>query len=182
MSGSLILLLTLASINRYMVVYNTFGLLFLLQSNNKTAAMAPSMHPPCVSSPSCQSNRCHPRPPICKTPERCLRKTTSKGTKPCPSAASIMATRARSECTECGRMKRRRLDSERERTEHVKKYLRRKRREAKMRRSDALKGTHSYLKYTRTLGSRKSDNLCCAGHGHRGRLKRRGWTCWCALL
>ena len=140
--------------------------------------MAPSMHPPCVSSPSCQENRCHPRPPICQNPSRCLRKTLSKGKRPCPSAASIMATRPRSECTECGRMKKRRVNTERERREHVKRYLRRKRREARMRRNDALKGTHSYLAYTRKLGARKIEEDCCAGHGHRGRLKRRG----CALL
>lgn len=141
--------------------------------------MAPSMHPSCVPSASCQPVRCHPTPPPCQNPEKCLKKTISKGIKPCRSAASIMATRSKTKCNTCGKVKT--LSTEKQRVAHVEKYLKRKSKERKMRKKDRLQGSNTYLKYTRSKGSRKSKIDCCAGHGHRGRLKRP-FRCKCVIL
>lgn len=134
-------------------------------------SMAPSMHPPCTPSASCTPIRCHPTPPPCKNPEKCLRKTTSKGIRPCRSAVSIMSTRSRSKCGTCGKFKAK--CSNPRNVKAVEKFLKRKSKEAKMRKKDRLQGKHTYLKYTRKQGSKRSKIDCCAGRGHRGRLKRK---------
>lgn len=132
--------------------------------------MAPSMHPPCVPSASCTPVRCHPTPPPCQNPERCLKKTISKGIRPCQSAVSIMSTRSKSKCANCGKFK---GSSNPRNVSAVERFLKRKSKEIKMRKKDRLSGSHSYLKYTRRKGTPRKSTDCCAGHGHRGRLKRK---------
>lgn len=131
--------------------------------------MAPSMHPPCTPSPSCTPIRCHPTPPPCKNPEKCLRKTTSKGIKPCQSAVSIMSTRSKSKCASCGKSG----GANPRKVSKIQKCLKRKSKEAKMRKKDRICGKHQYLKYQRRKGKPRSSKECCAGKGHRGRLKRK---------
>lgn len=136
--------------------------------------MAPNIHPPCTPSASCAPIRCHPTPPPCQNPEKCLKRTISKGIKPCQSAVSILSTRAKTTCKQCGKYK----GSHKPRNvSNIEKFLSVKSKEARMRKRDRLKGTHLYLKYVRRKGSRKSKTDCCAGHGHRGRLKRAGKCC-----
>lgn len=129
--------------------------------------MAPSIHPPCAPSASCTPIRCHPTPPPCKNPEKCLKKTISKGIRPCQSAVSIMATRSKAKCGNCGKCK-----GCKNKKDPVQKFLKRKSKENRMKKKDRLTGSHSYLKYTRKKGSKRKSSDCCAGHGHRGRLKR----------
>lgn len=133
--------------------------------------MAPALHPPCTPSASCTPVRCHPTPPPCQNPEKCLKKTISKGVRPCRSAVSIMSTKSKSRCSTCGKF--RSSTKNPRNVSAVEKFLKRKSRESKMRKKDRLKGSHSYLKYTRGKGSVRSRSSCCAGKGHRGRLKRK---------
>lgn len=132
--------------------------------------MAPAIHPPCTPQSSCSPMRCHPTPPPCKNPEKCLRKTQSKGVRPCQSAASIMRTRSKSSggsCSNCPSC------SSTKSNKAVKKFLKRKSKEAKLRKKDRLKGTNKYLKYQRKKGKPRASKVCCEGKGHRGRMKRK---------
>lgn len=133
--------------------------------------MAPSTHPPCTPSASCTPIRCHPTPPPCQNPEKCLKKTISKGIRPCQSAVSIMSTRSKSKCASCGKFK---GAANPRNVSAVEKFLKQKSKESKMSKKDRLSGSHTYLNYTRKKGSPRSKNDCCAGKGHRGRLKRKG--------
>ncbi|CAK1556129.1 unnamed protein product [Leptosia nina] len=126
--------------------------------------MAPMSHPPCTPSASCIPIRCHPTPPPCQNPEKCLKKTISKGIKPCRSAVSIMATRSKSKCASCGKLK---GASDPRSVKAVEKFLSRKSKEAKMRKNDRLKGSNSYLNYTRKKGSPRSEEACCRGKAAR---------------
>lgn len=132
-----------------------------------------TLHPPCTPSASCTPSRCHPLPPPCQNPEKCLRKTVSKGIRPCQSAVSIMATRSKSKCSSCGKSNGGCCASKPNSVAAVDKFLKRKSKESKMRKKDRLTGSHSYLKYTRKKGKPRASTECCAGKGHRGRLKRR---------
>lgn len=134
--------------------------------------MAPAIHPPCTPSASCQPVRCHPTPPPCQNPEKCLKKTISKGIKPCRSAVSIMSTRSKLKCASCNKFNSSSTSNPRN-VKEVEKFLKRKSKEARMRKRDTLEHTHSYLDYTRKKGTPRSKTDCCAGHGHRGRLKKR---------
>ncbi|CAG9561055.1 unnamed protein product [Danaus chrysippus] len=140
--------------------------------------MAPAIHPPCTPTASCTPVRCHPTPPPCKNPEKCLKKTTSKGLRPCQSALSIMSTRSKSKCGSCGKFKTKNSDARS--VKSVEKFLKRKSKEAKMQKKDRLTGSKSYENYLRKKGSAKEKTDCCAGKGHRGRLKR-GKKC-CEIL
>lgn len=142
--------------------------IFLLQS--KFASMAPAIHPPCTPSASCAPVRCHPTPPPCQNPERCLKRTTSKGIRHCQSALSIMRTRSKAKCSNCGRFKG--ADNPRN-VKQIEKFLKRKSKEAKLRRKDRLTGSHSYIQYVRKQGTPRSKTECCAGKGHRGRVKKK---------
>ncbi|CAF4866034.1 unnamed protein product [Pieris macdunnoughi] len=135
--------------------------------------MAPMSHPPCTPSASCTPIRCHPTPPPCQNPEKCLKKTTSKGIKPCRSAVSIMSTRSKAKCGSCGKLK----SSDPRSVKEVEKFLSRKSKEAKMRKNDQLTGSKSYLNYTKKKGSPRSDADCCLGKGHRGRVSRDRKCC-----
>lgn len=132
--------------------------------------MSPIAHPPCTPSASCTPIRCHPTPPPCQNPEKCLKKTTSKGVRPCRSAVSIMSTRSKAKCSSCGKSK---SASNPRSVAAVEKFLKKKSKEAKMRKKDRLTGSHSYLNYTRRQGSTLSKSECCLGKGHRGRLKKK---------
>lgn len=134
--------------------------------------MAPAIHPPCTPSSSCTPVRCHPTPPPCKNPEKCLKKTISKNKKPCQSALSIMRTRSKAKCASCGKFTCKPSDARS--VAAVDKFLKRKSTEIKMRKKDRLTGSQSYLKYQRKQGTVRSREDCCAGRGHRGRLKRKG--------
>lgn len=135
-------------------------------------------HPPCVPSASCQPVRCHPAPPPCQNPERCLRRTTSKNIRPCQSALSIMSSRSKASCARsCGKYK-----GDPRSVRKVEKYLKRKSRELRMRQRDRLTGGHSYLRYTRRKGTPRAKQACCAGKGHRGRLKRSCCSRCCEIL
>lgn len=129
------------------------------------------MHPPCTPSASCVPVRCHPTPPICKNPEKCLKRTISKNIRPCQSAVSIMSTRSKAKCNKCGKYK---GENNPRNVKAVEKFLKRKSKELKMRKKDRLTGSHSYTKYVRKKGSKRSVTHCCAGKGHRGRVKRPG--------
>jgi hypothetical protein len=131
--------------------------------------MAPAIHPPCTPSASCAPVRCHPTPPPCSNPEKCLKKTISKGIRPCQSAVSIMATRSKTKCSSCGKFK---GAGNPRKVSAVQKFLKRKSKEAKMRKKDRLTGSHTYLKHVRSKGKRRSQTDCCAGRGHRGRVKK----------
>lgn len=148
---------------------NTWSLC-LLQSNKWLAPMAPNIHPPCVPSASCTPLRCHPTPPPCARPEECLRQTIKKGVRPCRSAVSIMATRSKGSCTSCGRSN---ANNERVKQRKIKEWLRTKKMEDRMRKSDKLHGTHRYTRYMRRKGMMRRSTDCCAGHGHRGRVSNR---------
>ncbi|XP_049874779.1 uncharacterized protein LOC126372890 [Pectinophora gossypiella] len=134
--------------------------------------MAPGIHPPCTPSASCQSPRCHPTPPPCEYPEQCLANTTRNRTKPCQSALSIMATRARrGPCHGCGKFNGENTDNPRK-VEVIQEYLARKSYEADLKRYDKLEGTHALLDYQRKIGNQRDQVECCAGKGHRGRVDR----------
>ncbi|CAG9793767.1 unnamed protein product [Diatraea saccharalis] len=121
--------------------------------------MAPSIHPPCTPSASCVPVRCHPSIPPCKNPEKCLKKTISKGVRPCQSAVSIMATRSKTKCSSCGKFK---GAANPRSVPSVQKFLKRKSKESKMRKQDRLTGSNSYTKYKRRQGKRRSSTDCCA--------------------
>lgn len=137
--------------------------------------MSPSMHPPCVPSASCTPVRCHPTPPPCQNPEKCLKKTISKGIRPCLSAVSILAVRSKARCATCGKFQTKNKDPRK--VSNVTKFLKEKSKVTKMKKRDRLKGSHSYLEYTRKKGSIRDSTDCCAGHGHRGRLKKKYRKC-----
>lgn len=134
--------------------------------------MAPGIHPPCTPSASCQPPRCHPTPPPCPDPEECLRNTIRAGVAPCRSAVSIMATRSKAKCGGCGKFHDKNAPDPRSEVV-VQKYLKRKSKEASLKRRDMLEGSHTYLAYSRSKGTPKASVDCCAGHGHRGRVKRQ---------
>ncbi|CAH0729607.1 unnamed protein product, partial [Brenthis ino] len=134
--------------------------------------MAPSTHPPCTPTASCQPIRCHPTPPPCRNPEKCLKKTSSKGLKPCRSAVSIMATRPKASCASCGKFGTKTSDPRN--VKSVEKFLKEKSKEAKMKKKDRLKGTNSYANYMKkkAVYSTKSLKPCvseasCSIHKHR---------------
>lgn len=132
--------------------------------------MAPTIHPPCTPSPSCAPIRCHPTPPPCPDPEKCLRTTISKRVKPCQSAVSIMQSRPKS-CASLGQYKgpdNKNIKNERA----VEEYLKRKSKENEMKRKDRLKGTNTFRQYQKKQGKPRAATQCCAGKGHRGRLKK----------
>lgn len=88
---------------------------------------------------------------------------------------SIMATKAKSTCSSCGKFKTKTSDPRN--VKSVEKFLKQKSKEAKMQKNDRLTGGHSYLDYTKKKGSPRSETECCAGKGHRGRLRRRKKCC-----
>ncbi|CAG4950587.1 unnamed protein product [Colias eurytheme] len=139
--------------------------------------MAPMAHPPCTPSASCIPIRCHPTPPPCQNPEKCLKKTTSKGIKPCRSAVSIMATRSKAKCGSCGKMK---GSSDPRNVKAVEKFLKEKSKEAKLRKKDSLTGSRSYVNYAKKKGHPRQESDCCYGKGHRGRVTK-GKKC-CTIL
>lgn len=143
--------------------------------------MTPGIHPPCTPSASCQPMRCHPTPPPCQNPSKCLSKTIKKGIKPCKSAVSILATQSKKTCGSCGKFNKQNVKDPRK-TATIKKFLKRKSQEGKLKKEDRLTGSHKLLAYTRKQGSAKPDKDCCAGHGHRGRLKKGAGGCKCNIL
>ncbi|XP_047993824.1 keratin-associated protein 4-6-like [Leguminivora glycinivorella] len=134
-------------------------------------AMSPAIHPPCTPSASCAPPRCHPSIPPCSRPEECLRKTASAGIEPCRSAASIMATRSKTPCGSCDKFGGQNISNPRK-AALIQKYLNRKSRESRKRSQDRLKETHSCSEYQRRQGSQRSQAQCCAGQGHRGRVRQ----------
>lgn len=129
------------------------------------------IHPPCTPAPSCQPTpRCHPSLPACSRPERCLRRSRKKGRKPCPSAVSIMHTRARTTCSDCRACK----DTYVRRTRKVRRFLRTKAKESRLKRYDRMHGTRRYEFYRRRQGTKlRRGDPCCQGKGHRGRMQKR---------
>ncbi|CAH2091318.1 unnamed protein product [Euphydryas editha] len=121
--------------------------------------MAPSIHPPCTPTASCTPVRCHPTPPPCQNPEKCLKKTTSKGIRPCRSAVSIMATKSKTSCGSCGKFKN--TTSDPRNVKAVEKFLKKKSKEAKMKKKDRLTGSQSYTNYSKKQGSTRSKAECC---------------------
>lgn len=138
--------------------------------------MAPSIHPPCTPSASCAPIRCHPTPPPCQNPEKCLSTTRRKGVRPCLSAVSILSTRSKAKCSTCAKFGNKSVSDARS-SKAVQKYLKVKSKENKLKRNDRLTGQKSYLKYKRKQGRKRSKVECCAGRGHRGRLKTGKGCC-----
>lgn len=81
-----------------------------------------------------------------------------------------MATRSKARCTSCGRFK---GSSDPRNVKEIEKFLKKKSKEAKMKKKDRLTGSRSYTKYVRKQGKPRSRSQCCAGKGHRGRVKKK---------
>lgn len=144
--------------------------------------MAPAIHPPCTPTASCTPQRCHPTPPPCAQPEKCLLSSRKKGLKPCQSAVSIMATKSKSRCSACSKCGGRSRGDPRS-TEAVRKYLKDKKKERKLMASDRATGGHRYMDYLRKKNNpsgcckKKKREPCCPGKGHRGVLPKRKGRC-----